>query len=104
MTSAMTPKQRYRISERGRAENRERMRRRRAWLCAFGGRAAETLRRQVNDLGWALCWSCLLIHAARDIEIDHRQPLGQGGRDDQSNVQPLCISCHQDKTVRERAA
>lgn len=102
MAVTMTAKQRYQVSERGRAENRERMRRRRAWLRAFGGHAAETLRRQVNDLGWALCWSCLFIHPAKDIEVDHRQPLGQGGSDLPDNIQPLCRVCHRDKTTRER--
>lgn len=95
----MNPKQRYRVSEKGRAENRERMRRRRALLRG----AAETMRRQINWLGWSLCHACLVIHPARGIEVDHIIPLGFGGTDCLGNVQPLCTACHLDKTIREHS-
>jgi len=32
---------------------------------------------------------------------DHIIPLAEGGRDDDSNVQPLCARCHDAKTQRE---
>lgn len=103
MEVTLDRRQRYRASERGRAENRERMRRRRALLRGCGTRAADTLRRQVNWLGWALCRSCSAIHPAGGIEIDHVLPVIDGGCDSVDNVQPLCIACHRDKTAREAA-
>ncbi len=33
--------------------------------------------------------------------VDHVVPLRAGGRDDESNWQALCASCHASKTVRE---
>src|SRR5688572_11599751 len=37
------------------------------------------------------------------IELDHVIPLSKGGRDDESNIQGLCIDCHEEKTRSERA-
>ncbi|MFF3654962.1 HNH endonuclease [Streptomyces olivochromogenes] len=34
---------------------------------------------------------------ASAIDVDHIQPLALGGRDTDSNVQPLCRSCHKAK-------
>jgi 5-methylcytosine-specific restriction protein A len=34
-------------------------------------------------------------------EIDHVIPLHQGGTYDESNLEGLCKSCHQEKTVRD---
>jgi 5-methylcytosine-specific restriction protein A len=35
------------------------------------------------------------------VEVDHIIPLHQGGADDQSNMQALCLDCHKAKTKRE---
>lgn len=32
---------------------------------------------------------------------DHIKPLAEGGTDDDSNVQGLCSSCHEDKSLAE---
>lgn len=32
---------------------------------------------------------------------DHIEPLWRGGKDDESNLQPLCDPCHAAKTARE---
>lgn len=34
--------------------------------------------------------------------VDHRIPKSIGGRDDESNYQSLCTTCHNQKTGRER--
>jgi 5-methylcytosine-specific restriction protein A len=36
------------------------------------------------------------------VEIDHVIPLEQGGSDAYDNLQPLCASCHLEKTARDR--
>jgi len=48
-------------------------------------------------------WTC---HVCREIlksayEIDHVQPLWQGGADDRENMMALCASCHAQKTQAE---
>jgi 5-methylcytosine-specific restriction protein A len=37
-------------------------------------------------------------------EVDHITPLRRGGTDDEANLQSLCVSCHEAKSLRERAA
>ena len=32
---------------------------------------------------------------------DHVIPLTQGGRDDESNLQGICVDCHRSKTAEE---
>lgn len=36
-------------------------------------------------------------------EVDHVVPLWDGGRDDESNYQSLCVPCHKAKTAGEAA-
>lgn len=36
-------------------------------------------------------------------EVDHVVPLSEGGADDDSNLQSLCVPCHKEKTAREQA-
>jgi 5-methylcytosine-specific restriction endonuclease McrA len=49
-------------------------------------------------------WSCKncnkLLPAT--FEIDHIQPLSQGGKEVLSNLQALCPNCHREKTNPER--
>lgn len=35
------------------------------------------------------------------LECDHKLPLAEGGTDDPSNLQTLCVACHFAKTARE---
>ncbi|MBT7692621.1 MAG: HNH endonuclease [Gemmatimonadales bacterium] len=35
--------------------------------------------------------------------IDHVDPVGKGGTDQDDNVQPLCLPCHRIKTRQEQA-
>lgn len=47
-----------------------------------------------------ICKSKNLVAAAE--EIDHVIPLHKGGLDHESNLQPLCRKCHDEKTITER--
>lgn len=38
------------------------------------------------------------------VEVDHVTPLSRGGTNDLGNLQPICLQCHQDKSLRERGA
>ena len=35
-------------------------------------------------------------------ELDHKQPLCDGGQDNVENMQPLCLPCHAEKCASER--
>lgn len=92
-------KARYRTSEKGRAENRERMARRRAKLAG----AAVKLRRLIDAEGSAACGLCGDERRASELDVDHRIPLEAGGADSDDNVWPLCRRpCHFEKSRSER--
>lgn len=40
----------------------------------------------------------------KSLEVDHIINIAEGGTDDDSNLQALCIPCHKAKTARESAA
>ena len=46
-----------------------------------------------------MCESKGLVRPAN--RLDHITPLIDGGKDDESNYQSLCESCHDEKTVQE---
>src|SRR5262245_14132736 len=49
-----------------------------------------------------LCQACLQQgRVTIGVEVDHIVPLYQGGGDDDSNKQLLCVPCHKAKTKRE---
>ena len=45
------------------------------------------------------CAECKL--PTEQLAIDHIKPLGAGGSNDLSNLQPLCKDCHKKKTIQE---
>jgi 5-methylcytosine-specific restriction protein A len=48
-------------------------------------------------------WTCQ--HCGRittDLEIDHKVQLSEGGTEDDSNVNALCVICHLEKSIAER--
>jgi 5-methylcytosine-specific restriction enzyme A len=77
------------------------------------GRAAATATRQVNRVtplhkkmvASQQKWKCMHCNALLDYsyEIDHIQPLYQGGTNDLSNLQALCRNCHGRKTLSSTA-
>lgn len=42
---------------------------------------------------------CAKCREAKPLTIDHIVPLAKGGRNDITNIQPLCITCNQRKGV-----
>jgi 5-methylcytosine-specific restriction endonuclease McrA len=47
---------------------------------------------------------CGALRIPQELEIDHRIPLSEGGREDDSNLQSLCAEpCHRKKTAEESA-
>ena len=67
------------------------------------GGGAQRLRRKVNTQGGSPCMGCGPWHPAPSIVIDHVDPVGKGGTDQDDNVQPLCLPCHRIKTRQEQA-
>lgn len=63
------------------------------------GQRWRTLRRRILRTE-PICRTC---QAAPATEIDHIVPKHLGGTDDLSQLQPLCHSCHQRKTLSEAA-
>ncbi len=45
------------------------------------------------------CSDCKLV--CENLQIDHIIPLASGGKNDISNLQPLCVDCHKQKTIEE---
>lgn len=45
------------------------------------------------------CANCRRIHYTN--QVDHVVPLWEGGADDASNFQTLCVTCHEAKTTGE---
>ena len=58
----------------------------------------QSIRRQVIREAHGKCAHCPMPGA----QVDHVTPLTQGGTDDLSNLQLLCIACHDRKTKAER--
>ncbi len=51
-----------------------------------------------------LCCHCQQAgRVSQADEVDHVVPLWDGGRDDESNYQSLCVPCHKAKTAGEAA-
>lgn len=67
------------------------------------GRAWMAKRQRVALAHGYLCAGCGLTWRSHHDQIDHRIPREQGGSNDESNLQPLCLPCHQAKTAAEAA-
>ena len=50
-------------------------------------------------------WQCLHCHSLlpASFEVDHVNPLWNGGTDERSNLVALCGTCHTEKTYRENS-
>lgn len=49
-------------------------------------------------------WPFTLVYNTSNLELDHRQPLSEGGTNDADNLWLLCRDCHKAKTSSERSA
>lgn len=48
------------------------------------------------------CNTCNTDLVEREFDIDHKIPLNKGGKNSVENLQPLCKTCHKQKTAKER--
>lgn len=73
-----------------------------AWGSGRGGRPWRRKRESILVRDNYTCRACGLI--TKSLEVDHIINIAEGGTDDDSNLQALCIPCHKAKTARESAA
>ncbi|MFF6808617.1 HNH endonuclease [Streptomyces sp. NPDC012403] len=59
------------------------------------------LRKRLNAKGFSHCRECGKEFAAALLRVDHITPLADGGKDEWSNLNILCTSCHNTKSARE---
>jgi 5-methylcytosine-specific restriction protein A len=67
------------------------------------GRAWMAKRLRVALVHNYVCALCPRVWQPHRDHIDHRIPREQGGSNDESNLQPLCLECHRAKTAAEAA-
>ena len=89
--------------------NRPRMRRKANRRRQAPGNNAATKYRRIMMANWehgtpTQCAHCKGVYPPIGIQVDHIRPLIEGGHDVDTNVQPLCVQCHQAKTTDEATA
>ncbi len=72
------------------------------WGSGRGGRPWRRKREAILLRDNYTCRTCGLV--TNDLEVDHIVNLAQGGTEDDSNLQALCVACHKAKTARESRA
>lgn len=69
------------------------------WGTGRGGRPWRRLKAKIHLRdGWT-CQCCSRV--TTELELDHIINVAQGGTDDESNLQSLCVECHKKKTQKE---
>lgn len=69
------------------------------------GRAWMTKRERILKRDSGLCQACKAAGRLKlAFEVDHIVELADGGTDDDTNLQSLCVECHKDKTERSKRA
>lgn len=71
------------------------------WGSGRGGRPWRRIRDRILLRDQYTCRAC--GHVTKDLEVDHIINVAEGGSDDDSNLQALCVPCHQEKTATEAA-
>lgn len=71
------------------------------WGSGRGGRPWRRKRQAILIRDDYTCQICRQVTQA--LEVDHIVNVAQGGTDDDSNLQALCVPCHQAKTAQEAA-
>jgi len=71
------------------------------WGSGRGGRPWRQKRESILLRDKYTCQACGTV--TLDLEVDHIVNIAQGGNDDDSNLQALCVPCHQAKTATEAA-
>ncbi len=65
------------------------------------GRAWMATRERIALAHGYRCAGCGCVWVASRDHIDHTVSLEQGGSNDDSNLRPLCLGCHEAKTTAE---
>lgn len=69
------------------------------WGSGRGGRPWRRLKAKIHLRDKYTCQCCGVV--TMDLELDHIVNIAQGGNDDESNLQSLCVPCHKEKTLKE---
>ncbi|WP_288395881.1 HNH endonuclease [uncultured Acinetobacter sp.] len=69
------------------------------WGQGRGGRPWRRLKAKIHLMDKYTCQCCGVV--TMELELDHIVNVAQGGSDDESNLQSLCVSCHKEKTSKE---
>lgn len=64
--------------------------------------AATRARIALRTMGYAHCAQCNRLLPAELLEVDHIKPLKKGGKDEDYNLQYLCLRDHREKSAGER--
>ena len=72
------------------------------------GRTLQTRNARIKARDGYTCQACGLVTLPHLLQVDHKTPLAEGGTDDDSNCQSLCIvglggGCHGAKSKAEQA-
>ncbi|WP_325984950.1 HNH endonuclease [Pseudomonas protegens] len=71
------------------------------WGSGRGGRPWRRIRERILLRDQYTCRCCGVV--THELEVDHIINVAEGGSDDDSNLQSLCVPCHQAKTGAEAA-
>ena len=55
----------------------------------------------LTNLVWYECYRCDKLFHLADMQWDHVRALVDGGTHEPSNLRPVCIACHRDKSAFE---
>ncbi|MCG2572416.1 HNH endonuclease [Acinetobacter sp. ME22] len=69
------------------------------WGTGRGGRPWRRLKGKIHLRDEWACQCCGRV--TTELELDHIINVAQGGTDDESNLQSLCVECHKKKTQKE---
>ena len=69
------------------------------WGSGRGGRPWRRLKAKIHLRDKYTCQCCGVV--TMELELDHIVNVAQGGTDDESNLQSLCVPCHKEKTLKE---
>lgn len=69
------------------------------------GSTLQTMRKKIFKKQKGICQCCsrvlLFEHSEDGFELDHIIPLSEGGDNNKTNFQILCLECHRQKTAEE---
>ena len=65
------------------------------------GRTLRKRNARVKASAGYICNHCGIVTYPENLEVDHIQPIYQGGADSNENLQVLCVDCHKDKSADE---